>query len=142
MKRNRKSGFSLLEVIAAVVILAVVAAATVATVAPRRATSEDKLADQQMVTLNAMAPTYYLEAGRFPANAAALATAGYIANTTDDERARLTKIRSVISDPDLNAPDARCQLTKVSSNATRIQVVLYRSSPAPAVDLFVDPAAL
>lgn len=93
MKRNKKSGFSLLEVIAAVVILAVVAAATVATVAPMRAKSEDKLADQEIATLNAMAQTYYLEEGRYPANAAALATAGYIANTTADEKARLTKIR-------------------------------------------------
>lgn len=89
-----------------------------------------------------MAQTYYLEAGHFPANAAALATAGYIANTTDDERARWTKIRSVVSDPDLNAPDARCQLTTISRNATRIQVFLYRSSPAPTADLFVDSAEL
>lgn len=93
MKRNKKSGFSLLEVIAAVVILAVVAAATVATVAPMRAKSEDKLADQEIATLNAMTQTYYLEEGSFPANANALATSGYIANTTADERARLTKIR-------------------------------------------------
>ncbi len=63
MRRNKKSGFSLLEVIAAVVILAVVAAATVATVAPMRAKSEDKLADQEVATLNAMAQTYFLEVG-------------------------------------------------------------------------------
>ncbi|MGI9474561.1 MAG: prepilin-type N-terminal cleavage/methylation domain-containing protein [Rubripirellula sp.] len=93
MKRNRRSGFSLLEVIAAVVILAVVAAATVATVAPMRAKSEDKLADQEIATLNAMAQTYYLEEGQYPANANELATSGYLANTTDDEKTRLTKIR-------------------------------------------------
>ena len=68
MKRRKNSGFSLLEVIAAVVILAVVAAATVATVAPMRAKSEDKLADQEVATLNAMAQTYYLEVGSYPAS--------------------------------------------------------------------------
>ena len=93
MKRNRKSGFSLLEVIAAVVILAVVAAATVATVAPMRAKSEDKLADQEVATLNAMSQTYYLEEGKYPSSALTLATAGYLANSTPDEKARLTKIR-------------------------------------------------
>ncbi len=93
MKRNKKSGFSLLEVIAAVVILAVVAAATVATVAPMRAKSEDKLADQEVATLNAMSQTYYLEEGRFPASVVTLATAGYIANVTPDEQARLTRMR-------------------------------------------------
>jgi len=93
MKRSRKRGFSLLEVIAAVVILAVVAAATVATVAPMRAKSEDKLADQEVATLNAMAQTYFLEQGRYPANVNQLANAGYIANVTPDERARLTRMR-------------------------------------------------
>jgi prepilin-type N-terminal cleavage/methylation domain-containing protein len=93
MRRNKKSGFSLLEVIAAVVILAVVAAATVATVAPMRAKSEDKLADQEVATLNAMAQTYFLEIGSYPGNVNTLATAGYLANTTPAEQARLTKIR-------------------------------------------------
>lgn len=93
MKRKKKSGFSLLEVIAAVVILAVVAAATVATVAPMRAKSEDKLADQEVATLNAMSQTYYLEEGQYPGNVVALADAGYIANVTADEKARLTKMR-------------------------------------------------
>lgn len=93
MRRNKKSGFSLLEVIAAVVILAVVAAATVATVAPMRAKSEDKLADQEVATLNAMAQTYFLEIGSYPGNVNGLASAGYLANTTPAERQRLTKIR-------------------------------------------------
>ena len=93
MKRNQKSGFSLLEVIAAVVILAVVAAATVATVAPMRAKSEDKLADQEVATLNAMAQTYFLELGSYPRSASDLGTAGYLANTTPEELARITKIR-------------------------------------------------
>jgi len=96
MKRNtsRKNGFSLLEVIAAVVILAVVAAATVATVAPMRAKSEEKLAIQDVASLNAMSQTYYLETGRFPANVNALAAAGYISNQTPAEQTRLRKLRS------------------------------------------------
>lgn len=94
MKRTKNRGFSLLEVIAAVVILAVVAAATVATVAPMRAKSEDKLADQEVATLNAMAQTYFLEMGRYPADAGELATAGYLANRTADEKTRLNKIKS------------------------------------------------
>ena len=48
----------------------------------------------------------------------------------------------VISDPDLDNPDARCQLTRLSGNATQIQVFLYRSSTTPAADVIVDPAAL
>ncbi|MFK8112669.1 MAG: prepilin-type N-terminal cleavage/methylation domain-containing protein [Rubripirellula sp.] len=93
MKRSKNSGFSLLEVIAAVVILAVVAAATVATVAPMRAKSEDKLADQEVASLNAMAQTYYLEVGRYPASVYTLASAGYMSNTTTEEKTRLAKIR-------------------------------------------------
>ncbi len=93
MKRNKKSGFSLLEVIAAVVILAVVAAATVATVAPMRAKSEDKLADQEVATLNAMSQTYFLEIGKFPTSVKTLAAGGYLANTPPDELARLTRMR-------------------------------------------------
>ncbi len=94
MKRNKKKGFSLLEVIAAVVILAVVAAATVATVAPMRAKSEDKLADQEIATLNAMSQTYFLEVGQYPSSVYTLASAGYLANTTREEKLRLRKIRN------------------------------------------------
>ena len=94
MNRNKRKGFSLLEVIAAVVILAVVAAATVATVAPMRAKSEDKLADQEIATLNAMSQTYFLEEGRYPSSVYTLANSGYLANTTRDEKLRLRKIRN------------------------------------------------
>lgn len=92
MKRFGKSGFSLLEVIAAAVILAVVAAATVATVAPMRAKSVDKLADQEVATLNARTQTYYLEVGRYPANVSDLAGAGYLSNSTAENRSRLQKL--------------------------------------------------
>ncbi|TWU54657.1 hypothetical protein Poly51_33760 [Rubripirellula tenax] len=94
MKRQKKSGFSLLEVIAAVVILAVVAAATVATVAPMRAKSEDKLQDQEVATLNAMAQTYFLEVGRFPQSVTTLGSSGYLPYTTTDERRRVAAMRT------------------------------------------------
>lgn len=92
MKRSKKSGFSLLEVIAAVVILAVVAAATVATVAPMRAKSEDKLADSEVATLNAMAQTYYLEVGKYPNSVGALRNAGYLANVTKEDKQRVSRM--------------------------------------------------
>lgn len=92
-KRIQQHGFSLLEVIAAVVILGVVAAATVATVAPLRGDRDDTLADQEVAMLNALAQSYFLEQGDYPAHVHALADAGYIARTTPDERARLTRLR-------------------------------------------------
>ncbi|TWU34928.1 prepilin-type N-terminal cleavage/methylation domain-containing protein [Novipirellula artificiosorum] len=93
MKRTKKSGFSLLEVIAAVVILAVVAAATVATVAPMRAKSEEKLAEQESATLNSMSQTYFLETGAFPRSVSDLVTEGYLSNTTQADQDRITSIR-------------------------------------------------
>ena len=93
MRRGKKRGFSLLEVIAAVVILAVVAAATVATVAPMREKSQDKLADQEVASLNAMSQTYYLEVGRFPGGVNSLVSTGYIANNTPEERQRVQRLR-------------------------------------------------
>jgi len=92
MKRIKKNAFSLLEVIAAVVILAVVAAATVATVAPMRQKSEDKLAIQDVASLNAMAQAYHLEKGTFPPNLSFLVIERYIANTTVAERERYRKL--------------------------------------------------
>tara|TARA_R110002049_G_scaffold4601_5_gene32773 strand:- start:1074459 stop:1074785 length:327 start_codon:yes stop_codon:yes gene_type:complete len=93
MKKNKKNGFSLLEVIAAVVILAVVAAATVATVAPMRAKSEAKLAEQEIATLNSMAQTYFLEEGSFPRSVNDLVTAGYLSNADQAAQDRVRNIR-------------------------------------------------
>ena len=93
MKRPRKTGFSLLEVIAAVVILAVVAAATVATVAPMRAKNEDRLAEQELTTLNALAQSYCRQEGDYPESVAALADAGYLRNTTTADKTRNERIR-------------------------------------------------
>jgi prepilin-type N-terminal cleavage/methylation domain-containing protein len=92
MKRNKKNGFSLLEVIAAVIILAVVAAATVATVAPMRAKSDTKLQEQDVATLNATTQTYFLEVGRFPTRPYDLVTQKYLNYTTTAERKRYQDI--------------------------------------------------
>lgn len=66
MKSKKRSAFSLLEIIAAVIILAVVATATVSTVAPMRAKSDAKLDESTLANLNAMAQTFYMERGVWP----------------------------------------------------------------------------
>ena len=91
MKRSKTKGFSLLEIIAAVVILAVVAAATVATVAPLRARSDEKLAAQEIATLNAISHSYFQKNGRYPAGVADLVEEGYLANTASSDDSRLDR---------------------------------------------------
>lgn len=86
--RQTRKGFSLLEIIAAVIILAVVAAATVATVAPMRQKADDKMSVQELATLNSLANTYFIEYGAFPGNIGTLRTSGYIAYTTPEDKAR------------------------------------------------------
>lgn len=92
MKRRARRGFSLLEVIAAVIILAVVAAATVATVAPMKEKSEANLDKQQVASLSAMAQTFQLEHDRFPYNARELGTRGYLPYNTPEERQRVNQM--------------------------------------------------
>ena len=76
MQRRIKSGFSLLEVIAAVIILAVVATATLATISPMRAKSASKLDEQTVAKLNAIVQSYYIEKGVWPT--------GYMAQLWDN----------------------------------------------------------
>ena len=66
LRRRKKKGFSLLEVIAAVVILAVVATATVGAIAPLRQKAQDKLNQQNIAKLNASVQAYFMEYGRWP----------------------------------------------------------------------------
>lgn len=78
---RRRKGFSLIEVIAAVVILAVVATATVSTIAPMREKSRVKLDEQNIAKLNGIVQAYILETGQTPDYwMTRLQTAGY---TTD-----------------------------------------------------------
>lgn len=82
-KTNQRSGFSLIEVIAAVVILAVVATATVATIAPMREKSRVKLDQQNIAKLNGIVQAYYMETGLWPdRNMTRLNTAGYTSTRT------------------------------------------------------------
>ena len=80
---HRRKAFSLIEVIAAVVILAVVATATVATIAPMREKSRTKLDQQNIAKLNGLCQAYYMEYGTWPdANMVALFTRGYTSTRT------------------------------------------------------------
>jgi prepilin-type N-terminal cleavage/methylation domain-containing protein len=82
-KKTNRKGFSLIEVIAAVVILAVVATATVATIAPMREKSRVKLDQQNIAKLNGIVQAYYMETGLWPDRAMTrLHTAGYTSTRT------------------------------------------------------------
>ena len=77
-KCTHRRGFSLIEVIAAVVILAVVATATVATIVPMRAKSQAKIDTQNIARLNGIVQAYYMETGTYPdANLTKLQTNGF-----------------------------------------------------------------
>ncbi len=65
-KKTNRKGFSLIEVIAAVIILAVVATATVATISPMREKSRKKLDEQNIASLNGVVQAYYMERGVWP----------------------------------------------------------------------------
>jgi general secretion pathway protein G len=80
--KNRR-GFSLIEIIAAVVILAVVATATVATITPLREKSRAKIDQQNIAKLNGTVQAYYMEYGAYPdRNLTILRTRGYTSTTT------------------------------------------------------------
>lgn len=93
MKRIEKHGFSLLELIAAVVILAVVSAAMVATVTPIRARSNDKLAEQELVTLNQLAKTYFEQTGQYPQSVSALVEADLLSIQSSQDQLRFQRIQ-------------------------------------------------
>lgn len=89
-----RSGISLIEVIAAAIILSVVVTATVATVVPLRVKSEQRLIEQQLASLNSMSQTYFLERGEFPPQGIdSLIAVGYLANGDADAKARNAKMR-------------------------------------------------
>ena len=81
-RQLRRRGFSLIEVIAAVVILAVVATATVATIAPMREKSRAKIDQQGIAKLNGIVQAYYMEYGTYPSrNLPELFTKGYTSSS-------------------------------------------------------------
>ncbi len=80
---RRRGGFSLIEIISAVVILAVVATATVSTIAPMREKSRTKIDDQAMARLTGIVQAYYMEKGTYPDAAMnRLVTEKYLADAT------------------------------------------------------------
>ena len=90
---QKRNAFSLLEVIAAVIILAVVAAATISTIAPMRAKSEQRLNDQTAASLNGMSQNYFLEYGQYPEDGVTtLAGAGYLSSGDEAAKIQLEKM--------------------------------------------------
>jgi len=95
---QKRNAFSLLEVIAAVIILAVVAAATISTIAPMRAKSEQKLNAQTASSLNGMSHAYFLEYGQYPPSGVnSLAEAGYISTADEAAKIQIEKMMKTFS---------------------------------------------
>lgn len=92
MKLRNHRGFSILELIAAAVILGVVCTAAIATVAPIRAKSRDHVSARELAALNAAAHQFFLQHGRHPDNLRAL--------LSDDARSNLPQA----SAPQANSP--------------------------------------
>lgn len=77
-KRGRR-GFSLMEVMAAIVIIAVVATASVTGLSSLRGKANDKLDQTNIAELNSKVQAYHLEHSRWPsANLSQLVRSGYI----------------------------------------------------------------
>jgi len=95
IRRNRRNGFSLLEVIAAAVILTVVTTATLATVVPMRVKADHREYEQQLAALNSMSQTYLLEVGTFPPHGiTSLISIGYLANGDTEAKGRNARMKS------------------------------------------------
>ena len=57
-----------------------------------RAKSDDRLADQEITTLNALSQSYFRKEGTYPANLHELAEAGYLANETQEDLHKLQRM--------------------------------------------------
>ncbi len=104
-RKNCRSGFSLIEIISAVVILAVVATATVATIAPMREKSRTKIDDQAVARLNGIVQAYFMEKGAYPDAALnRLITERYLTSVNDlatpyGGRYRFDTTRNLVTNP-------------------------------------------
>lgn len=67
-KRNKKSGFSLLELLAVVTILGIIAAIIVPRVTVSSDTAKQRVRDHHKATINAAVERYYVNTGGWPAN--------------------------------------------------------------------------
>lgn len=80
--QSNRRGFSLMEVMAAIVIIAVVATASVTGLSSLRGKANTKLDQTNMAELTAKAEAYHLEYSRWPnANLSQLVRAGYVENS-------------------------------------------------------------
>lgn len=78
---NRRRGFSLMEVMAAIVIIAVVATASVTGLSSLRGKANTKLDETNIAELNSKVQAYHLEYSRWPStNLRQLVQSGYIEN--------------------------------------------------------------
>ncbi|MEM6366343.1 MAG: prepilin-type N-terminal cleavage/methylation domain-containing protein [Planctomycetota bacterium] len=93
MRRRCATAFSLLEVIAAVVIVAVISAATLATLSPMRQHSETRNAIRDVASLNMLSETFYLENNEYPQSVDCLINAGLIPATTPAQQRRIRELK-------------------------------------------------
>lgn len=76
-KNNRKSGFSLLELLAVVTILGIIAAIIVPRVTVSSDNAKTKVRDHQKATINAAVERYYVNEGSWPTLTALSADVNY-----------------------------------------------------------------
>jgi len=67
-KRNKKGGFSLLELLAVVTILGIIAAIIVPRVTVSSATAKQRVRDHHKATINSAVERYYVNIGSWPAD--------------------------------------------------------------------------
>lgn len=67
-KRNKKGGFSLLELLAVVTILGIIAAIIVPRVTISSDTAKQRVRDHHKATINSAVERYYVDTGSWPAN--------------------------------------------------------------------------
>jgi prepilin-type N-terminal cleavage/methylation domain-containing protein len=95
MKLRDHRGFSILELIAAAVILGVVCTAAIATVAPIPAKSRTHVSERELASLNAAAHRFFLEQGRHADSVPALLAADANANSIATDQFELRRIEQV-----------------------------------------------
>jgi len=67
-KRNKKAGFSLLELLAVVTILGIIAAIIVPRVTVSSATAKERVRDHHKATINSAVERFYVNTGDWPAD--------------------------------------------------------------------------
>lgn len=92
-KRNSKSGFSVLEIISALVILAVVVGAAAATLAPMRGGLSNQELTAEIAHLNDLSREYADKHGRSPKNVNDLVRTGYLPISGPGAADRIRRIR-------------------------------------------------